>query len=234
MRRITPRCAAGGFTLVELLVVLGVIALLAGLLLPAVSSARRGACQAACASNLRQWAQAVNLYALQNHNYLPRRGQGVQPTTLIDRDADWFNALPPLLKLPSFRELVGQGRPPRAGDGTIWSCGEAPEAPDGYLFTYGMNMRLSTWLMPQPDKIDHVGDGSTMVFMADAPSGYCSTLPAAAAYSPVARHRGRVNIGFLDGHVAAYRGEEVGCGAADPLRPDVRWVVPGNPWTGPR
>jgi prepilin-type processing-associated H-X9-DG protein len=97
-----------------------------------------------------------------------------------------------------------------------------------------MNMRLSTWVTPDPDRITRVGPASTMVFMADAPADYCSVLPAAAPYSPVARHGGRVNVSFLDGHVTSYAGNEVGCGIGDPLRDDVRWVVPGSTWAGPK
>lgn len=98
-----------------------------------------------------------------------------------------------------------------------------------------MNMRLSTWLTAQPDRIDRVGSNSTMVFMADGPVDFCSTLPAAAPYSLVPRHGrdDRVNISFLDAHVASYAAAEVGCNVGDPLRGDVRWVVPGSPWAGP-
>jgi prepilin-type N-terminal cleavage/methylation domain-containing protein/prepilin-type processing-associated H-X9-DG protein len=61
----------GGFTLVELLVVIGIIAILVGLLLPALTRAREAANRSACLSNLRQLGQAFFMYANQFHDQIP-------------------------------------------------------------------------------------------------------------------------------------------------------------------
>jgi prepilin-type N-terminal cleavage/methylation domain-containing protein len=65
---INPR----GFTLVELLVVISVVALLMALLLPALSRARKQARAVVCQSNLKQWGVVLNLYAQSNEGRLTR------------------------------------------------------------------------------------------------------------------------------------------------------------------
>jgi prepilin-type processing-associated H-X9-DG protein len=65
-----PRRAAA-FTLVELLVVIGVIALLISVLLPALNRAREAAQATKCAANMRAIGQAVHMYASGNKDFLP-------------------------------------------------------------------------------------------------------------------------------------------------------------------
>lgn len=136
-------------TLNELLSVVSLIALLIGVLVPALATARTSIRSMVCQTNLRQWAVGTALYAQTHQGYLPHRGQGVQPTNILNRPEDWFNALPPLLGSPTYFDLTEAGRIPRPGAKSIWMCPQAEAATPGPYFAYGMNMLLSTWNAPR-------------------------------------------------------------------------------------
>src|SRR5688572_29027100 len=93
-RRASSRAQAAAFTLVELLVVIGIIAVLMAILMPALSKARQASQTIKCASNLRQLGLATAMYTNENQGWLP------YPTTMPGVPGDgalWFNMVDPYL-----------------------------------------------------------------------------------------------------------------------------------------
>lgn len=89
------RARVGAFTLVELLVVIGVIALLISLLLPALSAARASAITLKCSTNLRQLIGAAMLYAGDH--------KGIMPHSARDEDFNltyWWVGMQPYTGIP--------------------------------------------------------------------------------------------------------------------------------------
>ena len=104
----TPNEARGvagtGFTLIELLVVIATIAILAALLLPALSRAKQNALRAQCTSNLRQWGVAEIMYAGDNKDFFPDNSQG--------EDVSWIS---PALNQSFFLQYLFRNRPGEPG-----------------------------------------------------------------------------------------------------------------------
>jgi prepilin-type N-terminal cleavage/methylation domain-containing protein/prepilin-type processing-associated H-X9-DG protein len=147
-----------GFTLVELLVVIGIIALLMGILLPTLGRVRAQAAETKCKSNIRQWAQGLQMYLNDSRGTLPRAGGDGDSTGdavgAWDDPALWFNALPPRVSSPTYNELQlthasGGTRLPIEGDNSLFICPSSTMAvkspaeaaavvsPAGYFNIYG-------------------------------------------------------------------------------------------------
>jgi len=146
------------FTLVELLVVIAIIAVLVGILLPALSKARQQSLQVVCESQMRQWGMGLQMYVDQNKGQLPQKGPGGTNTGTdyfgpsggvlgVNDPSLWFNAIPPLINQQSYYDLLvqdynnGHAPPltpaPHAGDGSLFTCPVQLPPGSQYLVTNG-------------------------------------------------------------------------------------------------
>jgi prepilin-type processing-associated H-X9-DG protein/prepilin-type N-terminal cleavage/methylation domain-containing protein len=128
------------FTLVELLVVIGIIALLIAILFPALSKARQAAQTTLCESNMRQLGLGYQMYCDANKGLLPQKGpdgsdssgNAFGPTggvIGVDDPSIWFNAVPSMTGKKSYYQLLlddQNGTPlPTGGDSSVFCCPSA-------------------------------------------------------------------------------------------------------------
>ena len=139
-----------GFTLVELLVVISIIALLIAILVPSLQAARILAKSMICLTNLRNLATASNIYGGENEGYLPPYGydsdgelrKGIGPSGMYSTHATLVGDF--------FRIWEGPGESVEQPNGVIYTM-YAPQA-SGFLYVGGYVAKPETYYCPAWNK----------------------------------------------------------------------------------
>lgn len=217
------RCA---FTLVELLIALGIIAALAALLFPVFNGAKKRSQTATCASNLKQIGQAIEMYVNDNRGFYPRIWNF--PSNDNSPCSKWVERIYPYVRKTQIFECPAApegltyelGCPPDApGVGTIWvttfdgAYDLNSPMPDNF---FRLNPHPSGLLQPSMGyankalhQVDYRRPGSTILVL-DGDGYFVNPAREDPPYEGVeglkkcgvdAWHNNGANVCFADGHV---------------------------------
>ena len=201
-RRAYSMRASRAFTLVELLMTIGVIAILAALVLSAVCRARAATQAITCLNNLRQWGNATHLYALDNNDFLPK--DGTPNGTSVNEG--WYIDLPRAINLPTYHEMPWRTNAGIDPGRSIWICPANPRRSSGFmLFHYCLNDHVNGTGTGKRTTLSSIHQPVQTVWLFD--NGKTNGVAQQNNVHTTLHNRGAQFV-FLDGHATRFKNTE--------------------------
>lgn len=189
------------FTLLELLVVIGVIATLAAMMFPALAKARGQGHRVFCLNNLRQWGLATQMYVVDHDGFLcpdgsPNPGESSTNT-------GWYVQLPEQAGLARYHDAPWRTNVSVTPGLSPWLCPANRRRSNGKnLFHYCLNGHVNgTGNDNQPVRLDSIAAPASTVWLFDS-----KNLPAVGywGYTHTNLHGRGAQFLFLDGHASRF------------------------------